>query len=297
MLSPSRRACLAALLVALVSAELRLVGAQHQHHHHDHDHDHDHDHEHVHEPAAFKYSRAANDPHLAASKDAHQHSHGHVASSSSHSHVSDGPRKKPVRSFEDTAFIWGRALGSTLLISVAPFLILFFIPIDSRSGHESLLKVLLSFASGGLLGDAFLHLIPHALMPHGSEELSGAAHASHAHSPASGHSHAHSHAHSHSHGHDHSHGPHDMSVGLWVLAGILAFLMVEKFVRMIKGGHGHSHEHAHSHDHREEQAGDRTPSGIGEADTGPSGKCDGDSGTEDVKNDTAADLVRIKKPS
>jgi zinc transporter 7 len=32
-----------------------------------------------------------------------------------------------------------------------------------------------------------------------------------------------------------------MSVGLWVLAGIIAFLVVEKFVRIVKGGHGHSH--------------------------------------------------------
>ncbi|GLV38923.1 Catecholamines up [Carabus blaptoides fortunei] len=32
-----------------------------------------------------------------------------------------------------------------------------------------------------------------------------------------------------------------MSVGLWVLAGIVSFLMVEKIVRILKGGHGHSH--------------------------------------------------------
>ena len=32
-----------------------------------------------------------------------------------------------------------------------------------------------------------------------------------------------------------------MMVGLWVLAGIVAFLMVEKFVRLAKGGHAHSH--------------------------------------------------------
>jgi zinc transporter 7 len=32
-----------------------------------------------------------------------------------------------------------------------------------------------------------------------------------------------------------------MGVGLWVLGGIVAFLMVEKFVRYVKGGHGHSH--------------------------------------------------------
>lgn len=38
---------------------------------------------------------------------------------------------------------------------------------------------------------------------------------------------------------------HTMSVGLWVLAGIMAFLMVEKFVRLMKGGHSHSHAHTH----------------------------------------------------
>ena len=34
-----------------------------------------------------------------------------------------------------------------------------------------------------------------------------------------------------------------MIVGLWVLAGIVAFLIVEKFVRFVKGGHTHSHSH------------------------------------------------------
>lgn len=57
-----------------------------------------------------------------------------------------------------------KAVGATLLISAAPFLILFLIPVQSNSDqHQNLLKILLSFASGGLLGDAFLHLIPHAL--------------------------------------------------------------------------------------------------------------------------------------
>lgn len=30
-------------------------------------------------------------------------------------------------------------------------------------------------------------------------------------------------------------------MGLWVLAGIVAFLIVEKTVRILKGSHGHSH--------------------------------------------------------
>ncbi|KAM4020775.1 zinc transporter SLC39A7 [Anomaloglossus baeobatrachus] len=123
--------------------------------------------------------------------------------------------------------LWTYAICATLLISAAPFFILFLIPVQSNSSqHQSLLKLLLSFASGGLLGDAFLHLIPHALEPHSHHPPEEEAHESHGH----GHSHDHSHAHM-------------MSVGLWVLAGIIAFLVVEKFVRHLKGhaGHGHSH--------------------------------------------------------
>lgn len=38
-----------------------------------------------------------------------------------------------------------------------------------------------------------------------------------------------------------------LSVGLWVLSGIVAFLVVEKFVRHVKGGHGHGHGDGHTH--------------------------------------------------
>merc|ERR1739844_461135 len=128
----------------------------------------------------------------------------------------------------------GEALAATALISAFPFLILFFIPLDNSPEKQWLLKITLSFASGGLLGDAFLHLIPHAMMAaYPVEGDSG-----HGHS----HSHGHSHGGGHSHGEGNEHDPHDMSVGLGVLCGILAFLAVEKFVRIMnEGGHGHSH--------------------------------------------------------
>lgn len=89
------------------------------------------------------------------------------------------------------------------------------------------LKVLLAFASGGLLGDAFLHLIPHAIQPHSHIDDEEAHH----------HHHHHSHE---SEEEDHGH-THNMSIGLWVLAGIITFLTVEKVVRLINDGHGHSH--------------------------------------------------------
>lgn len=128
---------------------------------------------------------------------------------------------------ESTFHLWLYALGSTFLISLAPFVLLFLIDLDNTDESKPFLKVLLAFASGGLLGDAFLHLIPHAIHPH-------------SHNDEEHHSHSHSHSHE-----DHEQGhTHDMSIGLYVLGGIITFLIVEKGVRLLKGGHSHSH---HNH--------------------------------------------------
>ncbi|KAJ8891524.1 hypothetical protein PR048_004052 [Dryococelus australis] len=166
---------------------------------------HEHSHEDEHDSPSFKYSRQANT----------QYSSEHK------------PKVKVniASTREDTLTLWARAIGSTLLISAAPFFVLYLVPLDNSKEREPLLKILLSFASGSLLGDAFLHLIPHALHPHSADE-------------------EHSHSHSHLHSAGHSHGPHDMRVGFWVLLGIIVFLVVEKLVRLVKGGHGHSHSAA-----------------------------------------------------
>lgn len=152
---------------------------------------HSHSHSHGDEPPSFKYSRSANEEH-----------------------------KKEKIITEPDYDLYVRALSSTVFISVVPFFILFFIPIDGSIEKQPLLKILLSFASGGLLGDAFLHLIPHALMS--TESTAG-------------------HSHSHSHDATEPHEPHDITVGLGVLGGIITFLIVEKTVRLFDGGHGHSH--------------------------------------------------------
>ncbi|XP_068621386.1 zinc transporter zipt-7.2 [Battus philenor] len=152
---------------------------------------HSHSHSSVNEPPAYKYSASANQKHnLHEDKD-----------------------------FQNDYDLYIKALSSTVFISIVPFFILFFIPIDGSVEKQPLLKILLSFASGGLLGDAFLHLIPHALY---SQED------------------GHGHSHSHSHNEDH-HEPHNMTVGLGVLGGIITFLVVEKTVRLFSGSHGHSH--------------------------------------------------------
>uniref|UniRef100_K3WV54 Uncharacterized protein n=1 Tax=Globisporangium ultimum (strain ATCC 200006 / CBS 805.95 / DAOM BR144) TaxID=431595 RepID=K3WV54_GLOUD len=133
--------------------------------------------------------------------------------------------------------IWSEAIFATTLVGAAPVVVLLFVPlgIGNQEAQKPLLRVFLSFAAGGLLGDALLHLLPHSLPE--------------------GHSHDHDH-HDHDHGHEahgHSHSLEDLSVWLWTIAGMMTFLMLEKFVRaQTGGGHGHSHSgHGHSHGHRD----------------------------------------------
>ena len=189
----------------------------HHHHHHDH-HDH-HDHDHVAEPPSFKYSKHANE-HIAEKQKQHTPDH------EGEDEEEEKPHWRPLSDYiGHNGDVFIQAMGSTLLISAAPFFILFFVPLDNTKEREPFLKILLSFASGGLLGDAFLHLIPHAL-PHAHEH--------------------HDHDHSHGHGgHEEGHS-HDMSVGLCVLGGIITFLLVEKTVRLIKGDNDHHHHHSSS---------------------------------------------------
>lgn len=220
--------CLFTLLVVTFSISTCLAhGHTHEHGHgHGHGHAHDHGHEEIDEKPAFRYSKEANEAALAKEKE-----HGSVpqqpdsktAATKSEATTIHSSNNKPVRE------IWLSAISSTLLISIAPFFILFLIPLDNTEASRPYLKGLLAFASGGLLGDAFLHLIPHALQAHLTEQQPS--------------SHSHSHEHNHHHGHSHSHDNGLMSLGFWVLSGIFAFFLVEKIVRIIKGGHGHSHGH------------------------------------------------------
>lgn len=77
----------------------------------------------------------------------------------------------------------------------------FTVPLHNADKDAPLLKVLLAFASGGLLGDAFLHLIPHATLA--VQENSDH------------HDHSHGHGHSHGGGHDGEEHSHDMSVSFF----------------------------------------------------------------------------------
>jgi hypothetical protein len=59
------------------------------------------------------------------------------------------------------------AFAATLLISLLPNLLLFVIPSSllssERKSRINYQNLLLMFSSGGLLGDVFLHILPHLL--------------------------------------------------------------------------------------------------------------------------------------
>lgn len=112
---------------------------------------------------------------------------------------------------------------------------------DANGGvsiNESLQKLLLSFAAGGLLGEVWLHSLPHLLEKHD--------HFSHDHGGEGNHSHDHDH---HSHPLELQEGD-VMRVSLWILMGFVLFFVAEKLVRVMLGEDGtHSHSHSHSHVH------------------------------------------------
>ncbi|KAM3727806.1 Zinc transporter zipt-7.2 [Dirofilaria immitis] len=198
----------------------------HQHHHH---HESLEEHHHMHDQYHF-YEKDHHHAHLSGEKDNHHQQHIKSREETKNNYKPYDPNGFLSFMNDLRTRIWAYSIGSTLLISFMPFVILSIIPLQANTTeNEPMLKILLSFGSGGLLGDAFLHLIPHSI-------------------PSHQHSHKHSHSHSHIHsGSGHSHGQHEMMVGSYVLAGILAFLTIEKLVRILRNKRMiHSHSHIHS---------------------------------------------------
>lgn len=122
-------------------------------------------HEHL-QPAAYRYSKEANTQPDSASghshDDGHSHGgHGHAHGGHGHDHGGHGhdhgghghshgghdhhPHKEEhVQDKEEprnVSQVWLEALGATVLISAAPFFILFLVPLDNSKEREPLLKV------------------------------------------------------------------------------------------------------------------------------------------------------------
>lgn len=186
---------------------------------------------------------------------------------------------------------------------MASLICLVLLPVFFLKGKPSKAFVdsLAVFGAGAMLGDAFLHQLPHAF---GGEH-------SHSHDHPSNDIHDHHHhGHEHGHGHGHSHSLQDLSVGLSVLSGIVLFLLVEKVVRYVEEhsgngshdlGHGHHHHKRHKKLKDEDEVHDASNGNLtdsnseGSKDTLLDGKSDGC--LIDDKNNERETLLRKRATS
>ncbi|KAI9473642.1 MAG: Zinc/iron permease [Benjaminiella poitrasii] len=136
-------------------------------------------------------------------------------------------------SFQATAFAFlfpGNAMTNSILatayISIFPNLLLYFVPPDINTGA---LNVLVSFAVGGLLGDVFLHLLPHAFLGEKTEE----------------------------HSFVEIDNQKNVLIGTGLFVGLFFFFFMDKMMRVVNGGSGHDHQH-----HHEEQPASGTTSAL-----------------------------------
>ncbi|THV07234.1 ZIP-like iron-zinc transporter [Dendrothele bispora CBS 962.96] len=114
---------------------------------------------------------------------------------------------------------WNSVLG-TFYISSVPNFILAFIPAQINGDT---LNTMTAFATGGLLSDVFLHLVPHSFM--GEHQESGAHFVM-------------------------VEEKRNILVGLGIFLGFAAFFFMEKSLRVLGGGEEDSHSHGgHSHSH------------------------------------------------
>merc|ERR1712223_2117116 len=126
-----------------------------------------HGHSHDAEPnPAFKYSKAANEKIVEDEileediidlppQRGPSHGHGHAQRELT-PEEREKAREKLYKNWDDddedevgTGSPYWNAIAATILISAAPFFILFFIPLDNSEKNQWKLKIVLSFASGG----------------------------------------------------------------------------------------------------------------------------------------------------
>ncbi|KAL0296530.1 UNVERIFIED_CONTAM: IAA-alanine resistance protein 1 [Sesamum radiatum] len=236
-----RRICSYVFGVLVVVGFGFFVAAAHQcshgHHHHDHDHDHLHD-EVVGLTKEMKRQQVLLPEEMAEEEDlkmmwAHDdHDHDFELVHGGHKHGGHVELSG--------LWLWLHAMACSLLVSLASLICLILLPLIFIQGKPSktLVDSLALFGAGAMLGDAFLHQLPHAfeLMPVIPACISSAEEVHHG----GEHSHSHDHHDDHDHHHhaqfgqSHSHSLEDLSIGLSILAGIVVFLIVEKIVRYVE---------------------------------------------------------------
>ena len=130
------------------------------------------------------------------------------------------------------------AFGSTALISLIPNLLLLLFPAFSNGASDAVAwQWGQCLAAGGLLGDVFLHTLPHILMQgeHGPDHHDHHHH-EHDHNAKKNRRRRTTQEHHHHHQEHHHHHGHDdkFPMGLWILLGFFVFLLVDVVLRMVQ---------------------------------------------------------------
>nr|BAJ84913.1 predicted protein [Hordeum vulgare subsp. vulgare] len=247
------------------------TGAHDDSNHDDHHHHH-HSHHHRDEIQRLLPEELAEEADLELEGFAHDHDHHH-----DHIHRDFQPESTPMG-------VWLRAMGCSLLVSMASLVCLILLPVILFQGKPSkaVVDALAVFGAGAMLGDSFLHQLPHAF--------------------GGGHSHSHNHEdHDHAQEHSHAHSLKDLSVGLSILFGIVMFFIVEKIVRYVednsqKGGHSSGHGHHHHHHKRQDISGIKSDHDGKDTDQAQQNSShDGASGNIDAKNEKESNAAICKE--
>ncbi|XP_049289123.1 metal cation symporter ZIP14 [Anopheles funestus] len=127
---------------------------------------------------------------------------------------------------------WIYASACVLIISLCGLVGVAMVPLAKSIAYDDILRFLIALGVGTLCGDALMHLLPHALLPHDDGE----------------HHHDHSHGEIDHHGHDHSAETRAMWLCLCAFGTAFFMYSLEMILPLFRDGDAHSH-HGHSHAH------------------------------------------------
>ncbi|KAI9439912.1 Zinc/iron permease [Lactarius indigo] len=149
---------------------------------------------------------------------------------------------------------WNSVLG-TFYISSVPNFILAFIPAQI---NRDTLNTMTAFATGGLLSDVFLHLVPHSFLGEHQDETVHFVMVEE---------------------------KRNILIGLGIFAGFAAFFIMEKSLRVLGGGEGHAHSHDHSNAVPEESISSAVePNSVGDGSLRSRRKVNGEQQPDDHKH-------------
>lgn len=118
------------------------------------------------------------------------------------------------------------------------------VPLAKSIAYDDILRFLIALGVGTLCGDALMHLLPHALLPHGGDE--------------GDHEHHHGEPHDDHGGHDHAAEQRAMWLCLCAFGTAFFMYSLEMILPLFReGGADDHHHHHHGHSHAHSQSSNR----------------------------------------